>query len=58
MINMRTNKVSGIEVDHSAKRHSVELCFGVCVFVSWPSTNSSHEEISATLEQPYQEATT
>ena len=33
MINMRTNKVSGIEVDHSAKRHSVELCFGVCVFV-------------------------
>ena len=32
LINMRTNKVSGIEVDHSAKRHSVELCFGVCVF--------------------------
>ena len=33
LINMRKNKVNGIEVDHSAKRHSVELCFGVRVFV-------------------------
>ena len=33
LINMRTNKVNGIEVDHSAKRHSVELCLGVRVFV-------------------------
>ena len=33
LINMRTNKVNGIEVNHSAKWHSVEHYFGVCVYV-------------------------